>query len=247
MFSISVLENNRLIIESIVRWKSLFVDTLVDLVAKDSKLKDVRQRVYRLEKKGIIESKLFQHSKKLVFPSSEFLLLLGRQHAENLNQDLLRHQSLTALIGSSLLEFDYAQSFLLSEEIPKSNFQTNILDFPDALMTIDHRGVEFKVAVEVQAWKKINLMSDYKIIKLLKNHDHDYVFIFCADRLTFNSYKLRVRSLIENSSYKIFEERIKDNVVLFLLDCQTFHVRDLGECVIWRDGEESTFRKLLKR
>ena len=58
---------------------------------------------------------------------------------------------------------------------------------------------------------------------------------------------MRLQNLQENSSYKFIEEKLRENVVLAVIDFDNYKLKNLGESVIWVDGEESTFNKLLKK
>lgn len=245
MFNVISLDKNKIIIEQVLRWRCLTLDTIEDLVLLKQEMRDVRQRVYRLEKYGFFKSKRFMNSKKVIYPNPEFLNYLGTKKQQVVNEDNLKHDSYVSSVCSSLLQFGHVQKVYLPHEYNSKNTWNHKTLNPDAIMEIEQDGNKFQIALEVELHRKEKSRIYEKMTDYAKAEEFDYVFYFFADEFAFNSYTNRIEEISHDENYSFIHQEIKSKVVLLLLDTPKTKIKNLGGIKVLADGKFKTLDKLL--
>lgn len=243
MYSVVVLEKNQEILKSILRWRCLSIENVFDLLDTKNKFNSIRQKIYRLEKYGLLKSKLFMNSKKVVYPSKDFLDFLGL--GSEIIVENVRHDSYVSSICSSLLHYNFAKVIQLPHEYKtKSSWKHHALE-PDAIMELEQDGEKFQIAIEVELWRKSKSRVYEKMIDYAKAVQFDYAFYFFADEVSFNSYTERIKELLTDDKHSFIHEVISSKIVLVLLNNKDNRVVDVGSSKVFHNGENKIFKKFL--
>lgn len=243
MYSVVILEKNQEILQSIIRWRCISIENVFDLLDPKNKFENIRYKIYRLEKYGLLKSKLFMHSKKIVYPSKEFLDFLGL--GSEIIVENVRHDSYVASICTSLLRYNFAKVIQLPHEYKtKSSWKFHALE-PDAIMELVQDGEKFQIAIEVELWRKTKKRVYEKMIEYAKAVQFDYAFYFFADEVSFNAYSLRIKELLSDDKNSFVHELISSKIVLVLLNSNDNRVIDLGSSKVFHNSETKIFKNLL--
>lgn len=227
-----MLQKNSEIIEAISKWRSMTTENLKFLVADLDSGPAFRQRILRLEKGGVLRSKLQKGFNKIVYPSGELLQKLG---INNFNEDNVRHDAAVSMVISNLINFKKISSGKLPHEYKtKSSWRHHAIE-PDAILTIDHKGNELIVAVEVELWRKDRKRVFEKLVEYAKADEYDNVFYFFADRASFESYKKRLYELLLDSQFDHLRDELSQKIIFILNQTILKNVSDLPKSEIFHN------------
>ncbi|MGZ3789740.1 MAG: hypothetical protein ACXVLQ_14520 [Bacteriovorax sp.] len=238
-----MLQKNSEIIDALSRWRSMTTENLKAQIACVESGPAFRQRILRLEKGGVLKSKLQKGFNKIVYPSKE---LLGRLGIENFNEDNIRHDAVVSMVVSSLLNFKKVTSGKLPHEYKtKSSWRHHAIE-PDAIMTIDHNRDELTVAVEVELWRKERKRVFDKLIEYAKAHEYDNVFYFFADRSSFESYKKRLTELLSDAQFDHLKEDLAGKIIFIFNQSILKNVLSLSDSEAFHEGATKKLGDLLE-
>lgn len=245
MVSYVVMEKNQEILSSILKWRCLSVENVIELVGSKNNVNNIRQRIYRLEKYGLLNSKLYANCKKIVFPSNYFLEFLGYKKESEINIENVKHDSYVSTICLSLINSGIVGDVTLPHEYKtKSTWKFQAIE-PDAIMTIKQGENHFQVGLEVELWRKSRSRVYEKMRDYAKAQEYDYVFYFFPEEVAFSSYVERIYELVADESYAFLNEQILNKVVLVLMPNSKNQISDFREAKVFNNGEFKTLKKLI--
>jgi hypothetical protein len=211
-----MLDKNYDLLTALMKWRSITMRNLKQLVAVPDSDEAFRQKVYRLEKGKVIKSKNHKDFTKIIFPSPGLIEVSGNEKNLCINEDNIRHDSVVTVIGTSLLEFDLVKNITLPHEYKtKSSWKHHAIE-PDAIIAFEQDGYEYSIALEVELWRKDRKRVYGKLVDYAKASEYDYVFYFFTDRFSLDSYKKRLEELVaQNDFVHLREEFLKKFVLIF--------------------------------
>jgi hypothetical protein len=211
-----MLEKNYDLITTIMKWRSITMKNLKQLIASKDSDSTFRQKIYRLEEGKIIKSRLHKDFTKIIYPSPNLIEAVGNETKLSINEDNIRHDSVVTVISTSLLDFELVKNVTLPHEYKsKSSWKHQAIE-PDAIITFEQDGYEYSIALEVELWRKDRKRVYGKLVDYAKADEYDYVFYFFTDRFSLNSYKTRLDELLEQKDFShLHEEFLKKTVLIF--------------------------------
>lgn len=225
-----MLQKNSEIVEVISKWRSMTTENLKALAGNLESASGFGQRIQRLEKGGILKSKLQKGFNKIVYPSRE---LLGRLGIENFNGDNIRHDAAVSMVILNLINFKMITSGKLPHEYKtKSSWKHHAIE-PDAIITIDKNNNELIVAVEVELWRKDRKRIFDKFIEYAKADEYDNVLYFFADRSSFESYKKRLNELLLDAEFNHLKNDLSQKIIFILNQSLLKNVSDLSNSEVF--------------
>ena len=235
MYSVNILDRNKTILETILRWRIITVENLMDVLNYQDKVKKFNQKIYRLEKYGLIKSSLHNNCKKVIYPSTEFMQFSGLAQKGLINQDNVLHDACVTAVVTSFLKYDLACSVDLPHEYKTKSTWKHYAIEPDAILKLKQGDEFFTIALEVELWRKDRKRVYEKMADYAKAIEYDYVFYFFADEFSFNSYVLRLKELTNDSSYSFLKVELLDKVVLVWNPFKENRVTDLRESKVYHN------------
>ena len=245
MFSYVVMEKNQEILSSILRWRCLSVENIIEIIGSKHNIKNIRHRVYRLEKYGLLKSKLYSNCKKIVFPSSQLLEFLGYRKESEIILENVKHDSYVSSICLSLLNSGFASSVTLPHEYKTKQTWKHQAIEPDAIITLEQTGEKFQIGLEVELWRKSRSRVYEKMRDYAKASEYDYVFYFFPEEVAFSSYVERIYELVADVNYSFLNEQILNKVVLILMPNSENRITDFSEAKVFNNGELKTLKNLI--
>ncbi|MBY0413351.1 MAG: hypothetical protein K2Q18_04270 [Bdellovibrionales bacterium] len=222
-----MLDKNYDLITTIMKWRSITMKNLKELIAKNDSDSTFRQKIYRLEKGRVIKSKLHKDFTKIIFPSPDLVEISGNETRVLINEDNIRHDSVVTVVSTSLLEFYLVKSIALPHEYKtKSSWRHQAIE-PDAIITFEQDEQEYCIALEVELWRKDRKRVYGKLVDYAKADEYDYVFYFFTDRFSLDSYKKRLEELIGQKDFSHLHEDLLKKTVLIFNPLSTKSITDL--------------------
>jgi hypothetical protein len=209
-----MLDKNYDLLTTIMKWRSITLKNLKQLVAENDTPAAFRQKICRLERGRILKSKVHKGFTKIIFPSQGLIEVAGNEGKLCINEDNIRHDSVVTAISTSLLEFDLVKEITLPHEYKsKSSWKHQAIE-PDAIITFEQDGQEYSIALEVELWRKDRKRVYGKLIDYAKADEYDYVFYFFTDHFSFESYRKRLVELVEQEDFSHLQEDFLKKIVL---------------------------------
>lgn len=238
-----MLQRHSDIVNTLVKWRSLTLRNLHTLIGTNELYDTLRKRVQRLEANGVLKSRFDRRLHKIIYPSVELGHKLG---LGNVNEDNIGHDAVVSLIASSLLEFKDIKSIKLPHEYKtKSTWKHHAIE-PDAIIIIEKNGHIINVALELELWRKDRKRVFEKFVDYANAYEYDNIFYFFADEPSFNSYKMRLKELIEDSKIAHLKD---DFLKKFILIYEPFFSKDLinlRESEIYQNTEKKKLKDLIE-
>jgi hypothetical protein len=245
MYNVQSLRKNNELLELLMKWRCLSLNTLKELLNNNEKGNTFRQRIYRLEKEGIIKSRIFGSISKIVFPSNDLIQYLGNDNKSLINEENIRHDAIVALVTSSFLKLGIANEASLPHEYQTKSTRRHHAIEPDAILKITHGAETYNVALEVELWRKDRKRIYEKLAEYAKAFEYDYVFYFFGDEFSFNSYVKRLGEITNDSSYSHLKEELNEKIILFLESDLSKSMVNLFESKIFHNKELKKLSELL--
>ncbi len=245
MFSPQILDRNNELLETILKWRIISVENLMDIINYKDKVKKFNQKIYRLEKHGLLRSTLYTNSKKIIYPSEELLRHIGLENKGRINKDNMKHDAAVTAVISSLIEYGLIQSSELPHEYKtKSTYKHKVIE-PDAILKIKQGGETFTIALEVELNRKDRSRIYEKMIEYAKAFEYDYIFYFFMDQFSFNSYCKRVQEIENDQSYDYIKKDLAEKLVLIHNQTHAIRITNLGDSRIFHNGRFKTLKELI--
>lgn len=245
MYNVQSLRKNNEILELLMKWRCLSLNTLKELLENKEKINTFRQKIYRLEKEGIIKSQIFSRASKVIYPSDELIRYLGNAKSGLINEDNIRHDAVVSLVTNSFLKLEIATEASLPHEYQtKSTWKHHAIE-PDAILKIPNASEVYNVALEVELWRKDRKRIYEKIIEYAKAYEYDYIFYFFGDEFSFNSYTKRLHELMTDESYSHLKNDLIEKFILIYDSDLTKSSINLLESKIYHNNESKKLSDLL--
>lgn len=225
MYNVQSLRKNNDLLEALIKWRCVSLNTLKDLLDNKEKLNTFRQKIYRLEKEGMIKSQVFARVSKIIYPSDDLIKYLGNAKTGLINEENIRHDAVVSLVTNSFLKLGIATEASLPHEYETKSTKKHYAIEPDAILKIPHEDEIYNVALEVELWRKDRKRIYEKIAEYAKAYEYDYVFYFFGDDFSFNSYTKRLQELIKDETYSHLKEEFNEKIILI-------HDSDLSKGII---------------
>jgi hypothetical protein len=222
-----MLDKNYDLLIAIMKWRSITLINLKQLVAENDSHAAFRQKICRLERGKILKSKIHRGFTKIVFPSQCLIEVSGNEGKLSINEDNIRHDSIVTAISTSLLEFGLVKEITLPHEYKsKSSWKHHAIE-PDAIITFEQDGQDFSIALEVELWRKDRKRVYGKLVDYAKADEYDYVFYFFTDHFSFESYRKRLEELVAQKDFAHLREDFLKKIVLIFNPMPSKAITDL--------------------
>ena len=240
-----MLDKNYDLITAVMKWRSITMKNLKELIAgKDSDCA-FRQKIYRLERGKVIKSKIHKDFTKIIYPSPTLIEVAGIENNLSINEDNIRHDSIVTVISTSLLDFNLVKNIALPHEYKsKSSWGHHAIE-PDAIITFEQDGHEYSIALEVELWRKERKRVYSKLIDYAKADEYDYVFYFFTDRFSLDSYKKRLEELVTQKDFAHLRSDFMKKIVLIYHPLKMKTITDLRESEVIHRNEQKKLIDLL--
>lgn len=229
-----MLQKNSDIIDALVQWRSLTIDNLKRLINSNEGEAAFRQKIIRMEKAGLLKSRIQRRVNKIVYPSEALLMRLG---IESFNEDNVRHDAIVSMVLSNLLSFTKVASAKLPHEYKTKKTWKHYAIEPDAIIEITDQGNIYIVAVEVELWRKERKRVFDKLMDYAKAYEYSNVIYFFGDRASFNSYIKRLEELLSDQKVKHLHEDLSQKIILVFNDSITKRVTELKNSDVYHMGK----------
>lgn len=228
-----------IVLDPLVDFKSMFIS---DLFEKQSEVYGKSKQAFyrlicRMHDDGLINKvDGLDNNRKIVYLSKDASKIVGVDHIQYADRDTLRHD---ALVASVILDLEKKLN-CRNVEIPSNNSDGFGL-VPDAWCSLDLKGRETRVAIEIELTRKarqrqINKMNSY----LDLNNDALALYIF-DKRGVYNSYK-------ENLKFTLEDQGISEtscNIILCYSPFLLSATHDLLDSEIFITGRNSKLGEVL--
>jgi len=228
-----------------MKWRCISLNTLKELLNNNEKSNTFRQRIYRLEKEGIIKSRIFGSISKIIFPSNELIQYLGNDRKSQINEENIRHDAIVSLVTSSFLKLEIAKEATLPHEYQTKSTRLHHAIEPDAILKVVHGTEIYNVALEVELWRKDRKRIFEKLSEYAKAFEYDYVFYFFGDEFSFSSYIKRLEEMTNDSNYSHLKEDLNEKIILFLEPDLSKSTINLFDSKIFHNNEFKKLSELL--
>lgn len=237
-----MLQKNDDVIEALLKWRSISITGLREILQRVESDAALRQRVIRMEAGRVLRSMKVGCLNKIIYPSSELIFKYG---LNSFNEDNVRHDAIVSHVGISLMKFSKIKSLKLPHELQtKSSWRHQVIE-PDAVLEIEFQDSLITVALEVELWRKDRKRVYDKILDYAKASEYDNVFYFFTDRGAFDSYKKRQMELLSEAEHSYLKEEISEKLIFVLNPLVAQRVISLGDSEIFHDLQKKKLRDLL--
>lgn len=240
-----MLDKNYDLITTVMKWRSITMKNLKELIAGQDSDCAFRQKIYRLERGKVIKSKIHKDFTKIIYPSPNLIEVAGIENSLCINEDNIRHDSIVTVISTSLLDFNLVKNIALPHEYKtKSSWKHQAIE-PDAIITFEQDGQEYSIALEVELWRKDRKRVYSKLIDYAKANEYDYVFYFFTDRFSLDSYKKRLEELVVQDDFSHLRHSFLKKMVLIYHPLPVKTITDLRESEVIHRNEKKKLIDLL--
>lgn len=224
----------------LIKWRVMDIESLRRNCTSELKYKNFHRIIRNLEKRNILEGYRDPFTrKKYVYlgPLGEKELGL-QENPTALVRETLIHDIRVSEISKAFLERGWITQVELEHELhDKRNFKTTYKIIPDALLHGTRRGVNFRMALEVELTRKNNQRIVEKARQYSDSTYYDYVmYIFSKETLMDNYMTILKEALGANGLLRF---------MFFCSNNLTGNLNRFDELEGVFKGEKTTIQKLL--
>ena len=249
MNEVALYNRYNLLIDTVLKWKVIPLPCLMDVIKSTITPHSFRQNIRALEKGNLLKSSLYGVGReKILHPSSELISRQAPHLSSEVLKENLQHDALVTKLSLALLKYPLFKNVELPHEYKnKSKHYGSIYKdiVPDAVFWGEENGENIFVALEVELWRKERTRVFEKFLKYAKSDFFHFVFYFFVFESSFDSYKKRLKELIEEVRSGEDKRFLNEKIVLVHTDALLGKMTSLGSANVYVNETEKTFKELL--
>lgn len=194
------------LIEPLIKWKILSLDSLVKLIHYKGGQSNYYKKVASLEQSEIIGSFIDNHSKqKYIYLKEKGMTYLGEQISTPINSANINHDSLSSHFSFYISGLPFTKQVIMEHEIIKK--YPMMKHRPDALFEMELMDKEVRLAFELE----LNAKSKERVMEMFSFYDtsnfFNNVLLVFNHEYVFNKYikLLEDSTTIKNKERFIFQ------------------------------------------
>lgn len=226
------LQKNVEIIDAVVKWRSLTLDSAKSLAGLNESGGAFRKRILRMENGGLLRSKVQRGCNKIIYPSRELLQRFG---IESFSEENVRHDSVVSMTGIALGNLSMMKAIKLPHEFQTKASWKHHPIVPDAIMEIEKNSKKIRAALEVELWRKDRKRVFEKLLDYAKAYEYHNVFYFFGDRPSFESYKKRLFEMLNDPGFAHLKEELEKKFILAFNPTLTKRITELNGSEVYHD------------